>query len=51
MPRLYSRAATERPEITHLTLPPIPKVVWQEPLEPRVTTVHKTLTTETQKKT
>ena len=28
MPRIHSGAATDRPEVTHLTLPPIPEVVW-----------------------
>ena len=51
MPRLHSGAATDRPEITHLTLPPIPEVVWQQPKETHVTNIHKTLTTETQTNT
>ena len=46
MPRLYSGAATDRPETTHLTLPPIPEVVWQQPKETQVTNIHKTLTNE-----
>ena len=50
MPRLYSGAATDRPEITLLTLPPIPEVVWQQPHETLVTNIHKTLTNETHKK-
>ena len=34
MPRLYSRAACDRPEIIEIPkLPPIPKVVWQQPSE------------------
>ena len=33
-PRLHSRAACDRPEIIELPkLPPIPEVVWQQPLE------------------
>ena len=51
MPRLHSGAATDRPEITHLTLPPIPEVVWQQPQETHVIIIQKTLTTETHKKT
>ena len=48
MPRLHSGAATDRLEITQLTLPPIPEVVWQQPKETYVTNNHKTLTNETQ---
>ena len=48
MPRLHSGVATDRPEITHLTLPPIPEVVWQQPKETHVTNIHKTLTNENQ---
>ena len=51
MPRLHSGAATDRPEITHSTFPPIPEVVWQQPQETHVTNIHKTLTTETDKNT
>ena len=51
MPRLHSGAATDRPEVTHLTLPPIPEVVWQQPQETHVTNIHKTLTNETHKST
>ena len=51
MPRLHSETATDRPEITHLTLPPIPEVVWQQPKETHVTNIHKTLTNETQTNT
>ena len=51
MPRLHSGAATDRPEITHLTPPPIPEVVWQQPKETDVTNIHKTLTKETQTNT
>ena len=42
---------TDRPEITHLTLPPIPEVVWQQPQETFLIDIHKTLTNETHKKT
>ena len=51
MPRRYSGAATDRPEITHVTLPPIPEVVWQQPHETHVTDIHKNLTNKTHKKT
>ena len=51
MPRLHSGAATERPEATHLTLPPIPEVVWQQPQETHLTTIHNDLTNETHKHT
>ena len=48
MPRLDSGPATDRPDITHLTLPPIQGVGWQQPNETHVTNIHKTLTNETQ---
>ena len=51
MPHLHSGAATDRLEITHLTLPPNPEVVWQQPQETHVTNIHKTLTNETHKNT
>ena len=51
MPRLHSGASTDRPETTHLKLPPIPEVVWQQPQETHVPNIHKTLTNETQKHT
>ena len=51
MPRLHSGVATDRQDTTHLTLPPIPEVVWQQPQETHVTNIHKTLTNETHKKT
>ena len=51
MPSLHSRAAIDRLEATHLTLPPIPEVVRQQPQETHLTIIHKTLTTETHKKT
>ena len=51
MPRLLSGAATDRPEVTHLTLPPIPEVVWQQPQENHVTNIHNDLTNETQNDT
>ena len=51
MPRLHSGAATERPEVTHLKLPPIPEVVWQQPQENHVTNTHNDLTNEIQNDT
>ena len=51
MPRLHSGAATDRPEVTHLTLPPIPEVVWQQPQETYLTTIHNDSTNETHKDT
>ena len=51
MPRLHSGAPTDRPEVTHLTLPPIPEVVWQQPQENHVTNIHNDLTNEIQKDT
>ena len=50
-PRLHSRAATNRPEITHLTFPPFREVVWQQPQETHVTNIHKFLNSETHKNT
>ena len=49
MPCLQSGAATERPEITHLTFPPIQEVVWLQPQETHVTNIQKTLITENHK--
>ena len=51
MPRLHSGAAIDRPEVTHLTLPPIPEVVWQQPQETHLTNIHNVLTNETHKDT
>ena len=51
MPRLHSGAATDRPEVTHLTFPPIPEVVWQQPQETHLTTIHNDFTKETHKDT
>ena len=51
MPHLHSGAATDRPEITHITLPLIPELVWQQPQETHVTNIHKTLTNETHENT
>ena len=48
MPRLHSGAATDRPEVTQLTLPPIPEVVWQQPQENHVNIIHNDLTNEIQ---
>ena len=50
MPHLHSGAAIDRPEVIHLTLPPISEVVWQQPQETQVTKIHNVLTNETRKK-
>ena len=50
-PRLHSGAAIDRPEETHLTLPPIPEFVWQQPQEIHLTNLPNTLTNETHKNT
>ena len=51
MPRFHSTAGIDRPEITNLRLPPIPKVAWQQPQETHVTNNHKNSTIETHKNT
>ena len=51
MPRLHSGATIDRSEVTHLTLPPIPEVVWQQPQETYLTNIHNDLTYETHKDT
>ena len=51
MPRLHSGAVTDRPEVTLLTVPPIPEVVWQQPQEIHVPNIYQTLTNETHKNT
>ena len=51
MPRLHSGAAIDRLEVTHLTLPPIPEVVWQQSQETYLTNIHNGLTNETHKDT
>ena len=51
MPRLHSGAAIDRPEVSHLTLPPIPEVVWQQPQETHLTNIHNDSTNETHKDT
>ena len=51
MPRLHSGAATDRPEATHLTLPPIPEVVWQQPQETYLNNIHNDLTNKTHQHT
>ena len=51
MPHLHSGAATDRPEVTHLTLPPIPEVAWQQPQETHLTTIHNDFANETHKDT
>ena len=47
MPRLHPGAAIDRPEVTHLTLPPIPEVVLQQPQKSRLTNIQNDLTNET----
>ena len=51
MPFLHSEAAIDRPEVTHLTLPPIPDVVWQQSQETYLTNLHNDLTNDTHKDT
>ena len=51
MQRLHSGAAVDRPEVTHLTLPPIPEFVWQQLQETHIINIHKVLTTYTHKNT
>ena len=51
MPRLHSGAAIDTPETTHITLPPIPEVVWQQPQETHVLNIYQNLTNETPKNT
>ena len=51
MPRFHSGAATDRLETTHLALPPIPEVVWQQPQETHIPKIYQTLTNETHKDT
>ena len=51
MPRLHSGAATDRPEVTLLTLPPIPEVVWQQPQENHLNNIHNDLTNQIQNDT
>ena len=51
MPRLHSGAAHDRPEATHLTLPPIPEVLWQQPQETNLNNIYNDLTNETQNDT
>ena len=41
----------DRPETTHLKLPPIPEVVWQQPQGTHVPSIYQSLTNETQKNT
>ena len=50
MPRLHSGAATDRPEATHSTLPPIPEVVWQQS-ETHLINIHNDLNNENQNDT
>ena len=50
MPRFHSGAVIDKPEVTHLTLPLIPEVVWQQPQETGAN-IHNYLTNETHKDT
>ena len=47
MPRLHSGAAIDRPDVSHLTLPPNPEVVWQQPQETHLIKIHKVFTNKT----
>ena len=51
MPRLHPGAAIDRLEVIHLTLPPIPEVVWQQLQETYLTNIHNVGTNETHKDT
>ena len=51
MPLLHSGAATDRPEATHSTLPPIPELVWQQPQENHLNNIYNDLTNEIQNHT
>ena len=51
MPRLHSEASTDRPEETHLTLPPIPEVVWQQPQQTYLNIIRNDLTNQTHTQT
>ena len=51
MPRLHFGAAIDRPEVAHLTLPPNPEVVWQQPQETHVLDIYQTLTNGNHKNT
>ena len=51
MPRPHSEDATDRPEETHLTLPPIPEVVWQQPQETYLNNIYNDLTNQTHTQT
>ena len=51
MPRFHSGAAIDRPEVTQLTLPPIPEIVWQQPQETHLTNIRNDLTNETHEDT
>ena len=51
MTHILSGAAIDRPETTHITLLPIPEVVWQQPQETHVLNIYQNLTNETHKNT
>ena len=46
MPRLHSGAAIDRQETTHLKLPTVPEVVWQQPQETHVPNIYQNLKNE-----
>ena len=51
MPRLHSGAAIDRPEKTHLKLPPISEVVWQQSQETHVSNIYQIVTKENNENT
>ena len=51
MPRVHSGAAIDQTKVTHLTLPPSPEVVWQQPQGTYLTNIHNVLTNETHENT
>ena len=51
MPSLHSGAAIDRPETTHVKLPPIPEVVWQQPQETHVSNIYLTVINENHENT
>ena len=51
MPRLHSGAAIDRPETTHVKLPPIPGAVWQQPQETHVSNIYQTVNNDNHENT
>ena len=51
MPRLLPGAAIDRADVIHLTLPPIPEVVWLQPQETCLTNIHNVRINENHKNT